>query len=230
MVHVRIMEQQYQVPASLTIMKAFEYAGYRLIRGVGCRGGFCGACGTVYRLEGDPCIESYRDNRLYYALACQTVVQAGMVLTQIPFFPAPRARYDVATLEPTGDQLLACYPDLLTCLGCNTCTKTCPQELEVMAYMADALRGDLGAVAEKSFDCIMCGLCTTRCPAELAPPNVAILARRLYGRYLAPRSAHLQQRIEEIKQGQFDAEIRALQSMNETELRQRYAARDIEPA
>lgn len=218
---IRIMEQRYTVPKSLTIMGAFEHAGYRLIRGVGCRGGFCGACGTIYRVEGDP--------RLHYALACQTVVEPGMLLTQIPFFPAPAARYDIAVLEPRGEALLAHYPDLVTCLGCNTCTKSCPQELEVMEYVADALRGDLAAVAAKSFDCIMCGLCTARCPAELAPPNVAILARRLYGRYLAPPSAHLAARIAEIESGRFETEIGHLQQMDEAQLRARYADRDIEP-
>jgi ferredoxin len=50
MVTVYIMGQAYQVPAGLTILKAMEYAGFRLVRGVGCRGGFCGACATVYRL------------------------------------------------------------------------------------------------------------------------------------------------------------------------------------
>ena len=53
MVNVFIMGKQYKVPASLTIMKAFEYAGYKLIRGCGCRNGFCGACATVYRFKGD---------------------------------------------------------------------------------------------------------------------------------------------------------------------------------
>jgi len=40
MVNVFIMGKQYKVPASLTIMKAFEYAGYKLIRGCGCRNRF----------------------------------------------------------------------------------------------------------------------------------------------------------------------------------------------
>jgi hypothetical protein len=50
-VPIFIMGKRYEVPASLTIQKAFEYAGYQLIRGCGCRGGICGACGTVYRLS-----------------------------------------------------------------------------------------------------------------------------------------------------------------------------------
>ena len=38
---------------SLTIMEAMEYSGYQLVRGCGCRNGFCGACATIYRIKGD---------------------------------------------------------------------------------------------------------------------------------------------------------------------------------
>ena len=69
MVNVFIMGKQYKVPASLTIMKAFEYAGYKLIRGCGCRNGFCGACATVYRIKGD--------RELKVCLACSTQVEEG---------------------------------------------------------------------------------------------------------------------------------------------------------
>ena len=48
MVHVFIMGKQYEVPSNLTIMGAMEYAGYQLVRGCGCRNGFCGACATIY--------------------------------------------------------------------------------------------------------------------------------------------------------------------------------------
>jgi hypothetical protein len=43
LIPIYIMNKQYLVPPTLTIMKALEYAGYKLIRGVGCRAGFCGA-------------------------------------------------------------------------------------------------------------------------------------------------------------------------------------------
>jgi len=52
----------------------------------------------------------------------------------------------------------------------------------------------------------------------------------LYGRYLAPRSKHLEDRIAEIEAGKFDAELEELQKTEEGELRRRYAERDIEPA
>jgi len=71
-VKIYIMGKEYEVPEGITIMKAVEYAGYQYIRGAGCRGGFCGACATIYRLKGD--------YRLYTALACQTTVKDGMYL------------------------------------------------------------------------------------------------------------------------------------------------------
>jgi succinate dehydrogenase/fumarate reductase-like Fe-S protein len=201
-------------------MKAMEWAGYTLIRGVGCRGGFCGACATVYRIKDDP--------KLYFGLACQTVVRPEMYLGQIPFFPAKRAAYDISRLEPSPTTLFKIYPELLRCLGCGTCTKACPQELNVKGYMAAAMRGDIAAVANMSFDCIMCGLCAARCPAEEPQYNIAILARRLYGRYLSPRSEHLRQRVEEIQSVSYDAGLAELKALDVDALKQRYKAREIE--
>ena len=220
LIPVYIMGKRYDVPASLTIMKAMEWAGYTLVRGVGCRGGFCGACSTVYRIKDDP--------KLYFGLACQTVVKPEMYLGQIPFFPATRASYDITQLKPVASTLFQIYPELLRCLGCGTCTKACPQELNVKGYMAAAMRGDIEAVANMSFDCIMCGLCAARCPAEEPQYNIAILARRLYGRYLAPRSEHLLQRVDEIQGGRYDNELVELKSLDVDALKTRYKARDIE--
>jgi succinate dehydrogenase/fumarate reductase-like Fe-S protein len=84
-------------------------------------------------------------------------------------------------------------------------------------------------VADLSFDCIMCGMCVSRCPAEEAQPNIAILARRLYAAYLAPRARHLAERVAEINAGTFDDELAKIKTMPDAELRQRYNTRDIEP-
>jgi len=220
LVPIYIMGKRYDVPLSLTIMKAMEWAGYTLVRGVGCRGGFCGACATVYRIKDDP--------KLYFGLACQTVVRPEMYLGQIPFFPVKHASYDIRQLEPVPASLFKTYPELLHCLGCGTCTKACPQELNVKGYMASAMRGDIAAVANLSFDCIMCGLCAARCPAEEPQYNIAILARRLYGRYLAPRSEHLSVRVKEIQVGKFDSELSELKVMEMNALKERYKARYVE--
>ena len=96
-------------------------------------------------------------------------------------------------------------------------------------YMAAGMKGDIVALADLSFDCIMCGLCAVRCPAEEPQYNIAVLARRLYGRYLAPRSDHLQERLTEIEAGDFDAELEELTRLTREELQVLYQAREIEP-
>jgi ferredoxin len=220
MIEIFVYGQRYEVPEGLTILQAFEWAGYRLTRGVGCRGGFCGACSTTYRIMGD--------YKLHFSLACQSVVEPGMLLGQIPFFPARRPDYSLQDLKASAETLLELFPELVRCFGCNTCTKSCPQELDVLSYMSAALRGDLPALANESFDCINCGLCTARCPAELVPPNVSLIGRRLYGKYIAPTAAHLHQRIRDVEAGLYREELSQLKLLPLAELKKRYEARQIE--
>ena len=78
-VSVYLFGKKYQVPDSLTIMEAMEYAGYQLVRGCGCRNGFCGACTTIYRIAGD--------RQLRTCLACYTKVENNMYVATPPFFP-----------------------------------------------------------------------------------------------------------------------------------------------
>ena len=219
--NIYIMGKKYEVPKTLTIMKAMEYAGYTLIRGCGCRGGFCGACGTIYRTKDD--------YKLKTALACQTVVEDEMYITQIPFFPANKAKYNLDDLKPTAEQVLKLYPEIFRCVSCNTCTKICPQDIEVMDYVQNALRGDISKTADISFDCIMCGLCAARCPAEIVQYNVAILCRRLHSKFIAPKAEHVQKRIDEIIERKFDKEIKKLMNADEKTIRKLYNKRDIEP-
>ena len=221
LVPIFIMGKRYEVPPSLTIQKAMEYAGYQLIRGCGCRGGICGACGTVYRFPGSYKIE--------VGLACQTIVQPNMYLTQIPFFPATKSVYDIDKTKASIETLVKTYPELLRCLQCNTCTKSCPMEIEVMDYMAAAMRGDIGRLAELSFDCVMCGLCTSRCPAEICQYNIAILGRRLYAKYVALKAEHLGAMVKEIEKGKYEQMLRQLMDTDEETLKKLYTAREIEP-
>jgi heterodisulfide reductase subunit C len=220
-VPIFIMGKRYEVPASLTIQKAMEHAGYQLIRGCGCRGGICGACGTVYRFPGTYKIE--------VGLACQTVVQPNMYLTQMPFFPATKSAYDLEKIKPNIETLMKNYPELLRCLQCNTCTRSCPMEIEVMDYMAAAMRGDIERLAELSFDCVMCGLCTSRCPAEICQYNIAILGRRLYAKYVALQAEHLASMVKEIEKGRYEQMLRQLMDTDEETLKKLYTAREIEP-
>ena len=219
-VTIYVFGKEYQVPQNLTILTAMEQLGYRLLRGCGCRSGFCGACATVYRIQGD--------FRLRTGLACQTPVKEGMVFSILPFHPATKPQYNIKELQPNLQSLIRYYPEIMRCLQCNSCSRACPQDLPVIDVMAAAMRGDIAIAADLSFDCIMCGLCATRCPAEIVQYYVAILARRLYGTRLAPRSKHLQERLAEIKSGRYDEELAKLANMSTQELAKLYNAREIE--
>lgn len=221
LVPIFLMGKRYDVPDSLTIQKAMEYAGYQLIRGCGCRGGICGACGTIYRFP--------NDYKLYYGLACQTVVEPHMYITQIPFFPGNKAIYDLEELGGPGDHVTKLYPEIFKCMGCNTCTQSCPMDIKVMDYVAMAMSGDIQKAAELSFDCVMCGLCSARCPAEEVQYNIGILARRIYGRHILPGSEHLQDRVSQISEGRYESMLKDLMKMEKTELMKLYKSRQMEP-
>jgi succinate dehydrogenase/fumarate reductase-like Fe-S protein len=220
-VKVYVFGKEYRVPENLTITTAMEHLGYRLLRGCGCRSGFCGACATVYRIQGD--------YRLRTGLACQTPVKDGMVFSILPFHPATKARYNIKELQPDLQSLTRYYPEVMRCLQCNSCTRACPQELPVIDIMAASMRGDISTAADLSFDCIMCGLCATRCPAEIVQYHIAILARRLYGTHLAPRSKHLQEKLREIESGRYEEELTKLAKMDTQALSKLYNSRVIEP-
>jgi formate hydrogenlyase subunit 6/NADH:ubiquinone oxidoreductase subunit I len=214
-VKIYVMGKEHTVPADLTIMQAMEYAGYRFIRACGCRAGFCGACSTIYRTKSD--------YRLKSAMACQTRVEDGMYLVQIPFSPAQKAVYDIKKEEYAAAVFLKYYPELARCVSCNTCTKACPQDLLVMDYIQAALRGDFETVSELSFDCIACGLCAVRCPAEIVQYNIGQLGRRMYGRYGMPEEKNLEKRVREIEDRKYDGEFSKVMKLGEKELKELYA-------
>lgn len=218
-VKVYIMGEAFDVPDSCTIMSAMEYAGFQLRRGVGCREGFCGACATIYREKGD--------YKLKPGLACQTVVSDGMYIAQIPFVPAEKPIYDITKLSPDIDTIKTIYPTVFRCVACNTCTKACPQDIEVMDYIQALEQGDIAKAADLSFDCIRCGLCALRCPSEIVQYNAAILARRLCGRYLLEKSADLETRVKEISEGKYDKEIKEMMKIDKEKIKKIYYEREI---
>lgn len=230
LIPVQIMGRLYDVPENLTIMKAVEYAGYQYVRGCGCRGGICGACGTFYRLPGD--------YQLMTGLACQTVVQPGMMIMQLPYVPANRPFYDVEAFDSHGsarangalhESVRRLFPEVYRCVGCATCTRTCPMGIDVMDYVALIGRGELAKAADLSFSCVMCGLCAIRCPAQISQHTAAMYVRRLTGRYLTPKAEHLARRVAEVQAGRFDAKLAQLKSMKRDELTSLYANREREP-
>ena len=124
--------------------------------------------------------------------------------------------------------MMQLYPEIYSCIGCNACTNACTQGLNVMQYIAYAQRGEYEKCAEESFDCVMCGVCSARCPAEISHPQVAMLARRLNGKYLAPHCDHLDERIAEINSGKYELLLEDLMGKPISEMQELYNHRDIE--
>lgn len=132
MATIYLFGKKYEVPAELTIMNAMEYAGYQLKRGCGCRNGFCGACATIYRIKGE--------NQLQTCLACSKKVEDDMYIATLPFFPLVKQVYDLNTMKPEQAVMMQLYPEIYSCVGCNACTRACPQSLNTMQYIAYAQR------------------------------------------------------------------------------------------
>jgi succinate dehydrogenase/fumarate reductase-like Fe-S protein len=221
MIPIFVMGKRYEVPETLTIMKAMEYAGFKFIRGCGCRGGICGACATVYRKAGD--------YKLYSGLACQSVVEPNMHLTQIPFYPANRAPYDFSQIQPVPEEIYKLYPELFRCVACNSCTKICPMDVEVMDVIGYLKRGDIAKAAQGSFNCIQCGLCASRCMGELPQYHMLQLARRIYGALIVPHAHHLDEAVKTIATGKYEECLHTIMKMDEPMLRKVYQEREMEP-
>jgi ferredoxin len=215
-VNIYIMGKKFRVPSALTVQKAMEYSGFQIIRGCGCRGGACGACATVYRVPGG--------NELKTGLACVTLVQDGMMLVNIPYFPTNKPQYDLEKISPSVESIVGIYPEIAKCMGCNTCTKTCPQNVLVMEVVSAALLGNIRKAAELSPECVMCGLCAARCPAGISPYQIALLCRRLYGRYILPPYPHVIARLEQLDRGEYDDAMIEIVRWDKEKLREEYKA------
>ena len=220
LVNVYFFGKKYSVPNSLTIMKAMEYAGYQLIRGCGCRNGHCGACAVIYRIYGNKDLKT--------CLACQTKVENNMYVATLPFFPLVKQVYDINTISQNEQIMMQLYPEIYKCIGCNACSKSCTQNLNVMQYIAYAQRGDFKKCSELSFHCVMCGVCSCRCPANISHAQVSILARRLTGKYLNNKSLELENKKQEIDSGIYNKELDDLASMDIEKIKELYKNREIE--
>ena len=120
------------------------------------------------------------------------------------------------------------YPEIFSCIGCNACTKGCPQGLNVMQYIAYAQRGEYEKAAHASFDCVGCNICASRCPAQISHSAVGLLCRRLTGKYIAPKCEHLAQRVAEIETGDYVTLLEKLKNMPLDEIKDLYNKREIE--
>ncbi|MGH9891578.1 MAG: 4Fe-4S dicluster domain-containing protein [bacterium] len=211
MVSVEIAGKTYQVPEGITVIKALWYVGQEVVRGVGCLGGFCGACATYYRTTDDPKVKT--------CLACQTAVEDGMSFSMVPPFPARKATYNLAALKDPKQDLFNLYPEAPLCRNCNACTEACPQGIDVREGVWKSVFGDFKEVSEMFMDCVMCGLCAPVCIADIAPNLVALYASRAQGAFFTEKPERLAHRIKEIEDGRYDAEWDRILKLGEDDLK-----------
>lgn len=216
-VTIEIMGKKHRVPQGITVIQAMWYAGHELIRGVGCLGGVCGACGIVYRSR-----DSFE---LKNGMGCSTLVEDGMSLSMIPNYPASRAQYKISEVKDPKEDLTFYYPEAARCVNCNACNRVCPQQIDVRSSVWAAVFGDFQQVADLTLSCNMCGLCTSRCVADMAPNLIALYARRSLGARYHPLPEAVSQRIQEIEQGQYADEWEQVLGADEAKLKSLCSAR-----
>ena len=149
-------------------------------------------------------------------------------MASIPFFPTDKRTYDINEVKPEQRIMMDLYRRSTAASAVTPARKACTQDLNVMQYIAYAQRGEFEKCAEESFDCIGCGCCSVRCPAEISHPMVGVLARRLTGKYIAPESKHLTERVEEIHHGEYDQLIEQIMEKPIEEMQELYNNREIE--
>ena len=151
-----------------------------------------------------------------------------MYVATLPFFPLVKQVYDMQTVPVSQQVMMQLYPEIYACIGCNACTKSCTQELNVMQYIGLRSAGDFVRLCRGIFRLRHVRRLLGPVPAGISHPQVAMLARRINGKYLAPKSRHLEQRVQEIENGSFQDLLEALMDKPLEEMQELYNRRDIE--
>ncbi|MBF0399208.1 MAG: (2Fe-2S)-binding protein [Magnetococcales bacterium] len=214
---------EYQVSPGRTLLVALEEAGLRFVRGVGCRGGVCGACTVLYR--------SPESHALVAALLCQEEVKEGMEILSLPYIPQKKVPHSLtlAADDTPEYHVLNLYPEVNNCVMCGECSRLCPVGLDVMAYVGMIKRGDLRGAAQASFTCVQCQACVLRCPSSISQPNAALAARRFHGRFQDAPADHLSKALEKLESGHYRSIFRRVRRMDPVSFQALYQRREREP-
>ena len=210
LITVEIMGKKYQVPQGITLVQAMWHTGHQITRGIGCLGGVCGACSTLYRTK-----ESYE---LKSGLGCQLIVEEGISFSLSASFPVKKPIYKMEEVGDPKQDLFKYFPEAALCRNCNACTEACPQGIDVRTGIWKSVFGDFKAASDLFLPCVMCNLCVPVCIAEISSNQVGLYVRRAQGVFFTERPPQLTRRIDEIRQGKFNSEWDRLEKMSEDEL------------
>jgi ferredoxin len=211
LVTVEIMGKKYQVPQGITLIQAMWHTGHQIMRGIGCLGGVCGACATLYRTKG-----SYE---LKQGLGCQLIVEEGMSFSLSAPFPVQKPIYRMEEISDPKQEIFKYFPEVALCRNCNACTEACPQGIDVRTGIWKAAFGDFKEASNLFLSCVMCSLCVPVCIAEISSNQVGLYVRRAEGVFFNERPPQLSDRIEEIQCGKYDPQWEKLMKMSEEELK-----------
>jgi succinate dehydrogenase/fumarate reductase-like Fe-S protein len=209
LVNVEIMGKKYAVPAGITLVQAMWHVGLEITRGIGCLGGVCGACSTLYRMPG-----SYE---LKTGLACQLLVEEGISFSMMTSFPVRKPVYHFEEITDPKQALFKHFPEAAFCRNCNACTEACPQGIDVRTGIWKAAFGDFKGASDHFLPCVMCNLCVPVCIAEISSNQVGLYSRRVQGIFFEQKPDALLTRIDEIEKGKFDSEWKRLLSLSRAE-------------
>ena len=65
--------------------------------------------------------------------------------------------------------------------------------------------------------------------SEICQYNIAILGRRLYGKYIEPKAGHLASMVQQVEKGEYEQMLREMMDTDEETLKNLYNKREIEP-
>ena len=193
-----------------SVIEAVWEAGYTLVRGVGCLGGVCGSCRAIVRRADS--------TEVKMALACETIIEAGMQVTFVPFLdPLREHPYQLGDFQDTWQtvtQVNQTFPEAAHCRHCGGCDTACPKEIEVQRGVELAVEGQFGPAGDLFETCIMCNLCTHVCPEFISPNHLGLLVRRVIPS-LVVRPFNLMQRLNQLERGEMYFDYEALDASAE---------------
>lgn len=204
-IRLTIDGRNVETEASVSILQAHARSGEALTANVGCMGqGVCGSCRCLVRRDGE--------REVATALACETLVEAGMQVSFIDYFhPEHVHHYDLKAVAEGWnllDDLHAVFFQADHCRHCGGCDTACPKGLQVQAGVASAVAGDLVAVIQTFDECVMCNLCTLACPENIRPNHLGLFVRRATAAQ-TQRPAELLRRLRQIDSGAMSIDITA---------------------
>jgi Fe-S oxidoreductase len=208
MITIELEGRKIRVPGEVTVIEALWDTGHDVKRGVGCLSGLCGACTVAYLEKGG--------KKAKFGLGCQKVVEDGLNVIMMPYFPSRVARYLLDTMEDPLARLAEVYPELYTCDDCKACN-VCPEWINVAGVMKAAKGADYETATEHIMDCIMCGLCASRCSKGIAPQHVALFIQRALAKE-RPFPPNLRRRLEEVASLHHDADWERVAAMGDEQL------------